>query len=120
MGKEIEMGMVYIDILDFSLYIEMRSRNSMLLELKTLTKHVVDLNVVEEANIPEWYADVDVSNIERIQCPRLHCTAQVEKDNLESHLTNHCSEILPYLFLGGERNAKNLKELQEHNIKKIV
>jgi len=59
--------------------------------------------------------DVDFSLIdpsarrERVKC--LRCEKEVDTEQLESHMTSHSSEILPWLFLGGVRNAENIDEL---------
>ncbi|ETO27114.1 hypothetical protein RFI_10019 [Reticulomyxa filosa] len=45
------------------------------------------------------------------KCPR--CETDILEFEFESHLTNHASEILPWLYLGAQRNACNLKELKE-------
>jgi len=43
------------------------------------------------------------------KCPR--CELQVLVQHFSSHMTAHSTEILPWLFLGGNRNAENEKEL---------
>mmetsp|Transcript_112529 Transcript_112529/g.223656 ORF Transcript_112529/g.223656 Transcript_112529/m.223656 type:complete len:1232 (-) Transcript_112529:86-3781(-) len=59
--------------------------------------------------------DVDLSQIDpsarqkRVKCVR--CEQEVIEDQLDSHMSSHSSEILPCLFLGGNRNAENAKEL---------
>ncbi|CAK9086283.1 Dual specificity protein phosphatase 7 [Durusdinium trenchii] len=59
--------------------------------------------------------DIDLSQIdpsaarERVTCPR--CEKEVLAEHLESHMTAHSSEILPWLFLGGKRNLENDQEL---------
>ena len=47
----------------------------------------------------------------KVQCPR--CDALVLQWQWDSgdHMASHSSEITPYLYLGGERNAHNHKEL---------
>lgn len=47
--------------------------------------------------------------LEKTSC--LRCGATVALSELRSHETNHSSAILPFLYLGGERNAHNLTEL---------
>mmetsp|Transcript_45849 Transcript_45849/g.112693 ORF Transcript_45849/g.112693 Transcript_45849/m.112693 type:complete len:194 (-) Transcript_45849:99-680(-) len=44
-------------------------------------------------------------------CPR--CELQIRVDIFDGHWHSHSSEILPWLFLGGRRNADNEKELVE-------
>eukprot|EP00753_Platysulcus_tardus_P000879 PLAT10766.1.p1 GENE.PLAT10766.1~~PLAT10766.1.p1 ORF type:complete len:287 (+),score=87.65 PLAT10766.1:572-1432(+) len=39
------------------------------------------------------------------------CEKDIAEWDFESHRNSHSSEVLPWLFLGGERNANNLKEL---------
>jgi len=41
----------------------------------------------------------------------LRCDTYINDEELESHKTSHSSEILDWLYLGGLRNANNLKEL---------
>jgi hypothetical protein len=45
----------------------------------------------------------------KVTCPR--CEQQVVEEEMESHRNSHSTEILPFLYLGGERNAHNKKEL---------
>jgi dual specificity MAP kinase phosphatase len=47
--------------------------------------------------------------LERTQCPR--CEAMILSAEFSTHQTNHSSLILPFLYLGAERNAHNIKEL---------
>lgn len=47
----------------------------------------------------------------KVKCER--CSAKIIESQFVSHLSNHSSMILPYLYLGGERNAHNLIELTE-------
>ncbi|CAJ1367434.1 unnamed protein product [Effrenium voratum] len=59
--------------------------------------------------------DIDLSQIDpsaarlRVKCPR--CEKEVLEEYLQSHMTAHSSEILPWLFLGGKRNLDNDVEL---------
>jgi len=59
--------------------------------------------------------NVDMSGIDpsakatMMKCPR--CELQIREDMMESHRSSHSGEILPWLFLGGARNADNGKEL---------
>jgi hypothetical protein len=46
----------------------------------------------------------------RIRCVR--CEQLISASQIESHADSHSSQISRFLFLGGDRNAKNLKELQ--------
>jgi len=56
----------------------------------------------------------------RVQCPR--CDQQVYDWDLASHETSHSSEIIPgFLYLGGERNARNEKEMTSRlNISHVI
>jgi len=47
--------------------------------------------------------------VERKKCKR--CEAMIDIVEFDHHQTNNTSMILPFLYLGGERNAHNLKEL---------
>ena len=49
------------------------------------------------------------NNEGKVQCIR--CDAFFLAEELRSHKTSHSSEILEFLYLGGLRNANNLKEL---------
>merc|ERR1719414_2258007 len=59
--------------------------------------------------------DIDLSKVDktarrdRVICVR--CEQEVLAEYLDSHMNSHSSEILPWLFLGGNRNAENTKEL---------
>jgi len=59
--------------------------------------------------------DVDLSQIDtsarakRVKC--LRCEQDVIENQLASHMSSHSSEILPWLFLGGNRNVENVEEL---------
>jgi len=74
-------------------------------------------NVLEtmEKNNSLEIEGVDLSSIdetakaETVACPR--CEKLIRVLDLPSHMTSHSSEILPWLFLGGSRNADNGKEL---------
>ena len=46
---------------------------------------------------------------EMVVCSR--CEKEIYKEHLESHMNSHSSEILPWLFLGGTRNAENDREI---------
>eukprot|EP00746_Dinoflagellata_sp_MGD_P166658 gnl/MRDRNA2_/MRDRNA2_96708_c0_seq1.p1 gnl/MRDRNA2_/MRDRNA2_96708_c0~~gnl/MRDRNA2_/MRDRNA2_96708_c0_seq1.p1 ORF type:complete len:406 (-),score=101.88 gnl/MRDRNA2_/MRDRNA2_96708_c0_seq1:11-1183(-) len=46
-----------------------------------------------------------------VTCPRCH--KEIREAVFQSHWDAHSSEILPWLFLGGQRNAENEKELVE-------
>jgi hypothetical protein len=46
----------------------------------------------------------------RIRCVR--CEQLISASQIDSHADSHSSQISRFLFLGGDRNAKNLKELQ--------
>ncbi len=48
--------------------------------------------------------------LSRIRCVR--CEQLISASQIESHADSHSSQISRFLFLGGDRNAKNLKELQ--------
>jgi len=45
----------------------------------------------------------------KVTCPR--CEQLILESERESHANSHSSEIFPFLYLGGERNAHNKKEL---------
>ena len=49
--------------------------------------------------------------LERKRCPR--CERMIPVVEYESHQLAHATEIVPGLYLGGERNATNLKEMED-------
>lgn len=53
--------------------------------------------------------DKEKIHVDSFRCPR--CLAMISNADKDSHANSHSSLILPFLFLGGERNAKNLVEL---------
>jgi|EP00927_Polykrikos_kofoidii_P080774 atypical dual specificity phosphatase len=59
--------------------------------------------------------NVDLSKVDptavqpRVKCDR--CELDILVADLDSHMNSHSSEILPWLFLGGQRNMENPKEL---------
>ena len=61
------------------------------------------------ATPPEKAPAAAPSRIETFVCDR--CDGVIPLFDRASHATNHSTEVLPYLYLGGERNAGNLKEL---------
>jgi hypothetical protein len=82
---------------------------SLMDELAKKTKGKLDQGVVdfvEVKELPEGYVKREV---EKRKCKR--CEAMIAVDEYSHHQTNHTSLILPFLYLGGERNAHNLKEL---------
>lgn len=80
-----------------------------------LLEKVEDVGKQKDREEAKEIEDIDMSQIDssatraRVACPR--CKKEVDKEHLESHMTSHSSEILPWLFLGGNRNAENDKEL---------
>jgi len=58
----------------------------------------VDLSAIDES-----------ATLEKKKCPR--CEQLIPLGEFGSHWSNHSSEILPYLFLGGDRNAWNEAEI---------
>ncbi|CAD7964744.1 unnamed protein product [Amoebophrya sp. A25] len=49
------------------------------------------------------------NDVEMVVCPR--CEQKVRAAFFDEHWSSHSSEILPFLFLGGRRNAENEAEL---------
>jgi len=68
------------------------------------------LEAVEFEQIDLSAVDADAV-VETQMCPR--CELQIRVDIFDGHWHSHSSEILPWLFLGGRRNADNEKELVE-------
>mmetsp|Transcript_80191 Transcript_80191/g.231642 ORF Transcript_80191/g.231642 Transcript_80191/m.231642 type:complete len:307 (+) Transcript_80191:81-1001(+) len=65
-------------------------------------------HATEIENVDMSLVDEDAKG-ETFQCPR--CEKQVLVSMRDSHMSAHSSEILPWLFLGGTRNADNGREL---------
>eukprot|EP00475_Leptophrys_vorax_P007779 TRINITY_DN1493_c0_g1_i2.p1 TRINITY_DN1493_c0_g1~~TRINITY_DN1493_c0_g1_i2.p1 ORF type:complete len:167 (-),score=45.46 TRINITY_DN1493_c0_g1_i2:65-565(-) len=85
------------------------SSGSLADELAKKTKGKLDQGVVDFVEMKELPEGVVLREVERRQCKR--CEAMIAVDEYAHHQTNHTSLILPFLYLGGERNAHNLKEL---------
>lgn len=67
-------------------------------ENESLEIEDVDMNQIDES-----------VTLERVKCPR--CEKLVLAAYYKEHLDAHSSQIFPWLFLGGNRNAENAKEL---------
>ena len=61
-----------------------------------------------KTTVPEGYDFEAIVDGPKVECPR--CEKMVLEESFASHKDSHSSEIIDgFLFLGGERNAKNLK-----------
>lgn len=62
-----------------------------------------------ETNIEQLNPSTSSFKLDTFLCQR--CEQKILTVDMESHKLSHSTEILPFLFLGGERNAKNFIEL---------
>ncbi|CAJ1374649.1 unnamed protein product, partial [Effrenium voratum] len=83
--------------------------------MSELLKRVEAIGEKKDREESKEIEDIDLSQIDpsaarvRVKCPR--CEKEVLEEYLQSHMTAHSSEILPWLFLGGKRNLDNDVEL---------
>jgi len=70
----------------------------------------------------EGYGSPELKKVNRenkVQCQR--CEHWVHKDEFQSHMNSHSTQILDWLYLGGDRNSSNHKELTVRtNVKCIL
>ena len=66
------------------------------------------ISEADQKQMDEWENEEKV-HVEYKVCPRTKIKVRV--DMWESHFSSLSSELTPYLYLGGERNAHNHKEL---------
>eukprot|EP00127_Corallochytrium_limacisporum_P007271 Clim_evm12s246 gene=Clim_evmTU12s246 len=93
----------------------------------TTMKHPIDLTSLIKSKTMEIEAEPDLteeqlafkdSGLTKVTCQK--CGKTVLEDSLDDHETSHAAEILPGLYLGGQRNAWNKKELKRNQIKHIL
>ena len=91
--------------------------------IKQLERLQLDLKIAPFAEINSCAPAKNEVNEKKVRLEKIRCRicgSNVIKELFPSHKTSHGSEIIPGLFLGGERNAKNLPELKMNEIKKIL
>ena len=79
-------------------------------QLRRRTSHKLEAGVTTASPAAATASLPPPAGAARQRCAR--CEQLILASELESHASSHSSQILAFLFLGGDRNAKNLKELQ--------